>query len=597
MQHAPAICQSTCAALVACFEVDDKSLEAYYAAPFVDPRDERRSAEAYLNSLYLEKHREPINTGLADAWTRRVRREVCIWASDADLCNLAKDRANLMVDWVIALAEPVTLELINQQLASLEARPLAYNCKHPQDKQLQAMVRRIGCEFFWRRQLRRAQVRKREAKEQAAGHIWAKAMPYCHDVTLARHTQRQAANRAILEGTEIENADGEVLTLWDAVQASTANKSIRRGELMTRIRGCEEWANTAGMVGMFTTNTLPSRFHASLFTGGKNPKYDGSTPKDGQAWLSDKWAKVRAMLQRKKIGVFGFRVAEPHHDGAPHWHMLLWAASQWEAQRLAAILRSYWLMDEGDEYGAQDHRLKAEVIDPAKGGAVAYVSKYIAKNIDDAGGVGDEGHMDYEGQQKQLIEGGKAQRVTAWASAWGIRQFQPIGQPPVTVWRELRRIEAGMVLGASKRLQRAHEAVHKAEEKRADWCAYMTEQGGAMVGRGYQLRLEFDTEQVEGRYGLSEVARPAGVYDVSRPGELCTSARKRWKPKGTWTPEQRHTAKVGTWGELAFLAVLDPTWTRFNNCTQTKNENHPTGGFRPTTRPKPGIQGGTPCRI
>jgi hypothetical protein len=498
----------------------------------------------------------------------RVLRPVDAWCSDADLCNLAQRRADYMIDWIVELSGPVTLDLINDKLQQLEARPMEYQPGRALEVQLQSMVKRIGCELYWRRQLRRAQVRKREAQAQAAGYVCAWNMPYAHDVTVARYTQRVVANRAMLEQTEIESAEGEVITLWAAVEASTANKSIRRGELMTRIRGCEEWATEAGMVGIFTTNTLPSRFHASLFGGGKNPNFDGSTPRDGQGWLSKTWARARAKIQRRKIKVFGFRVAEPHHDGCPHWHMLLWVDAA-QAQQLQELLRDCWLQNEGDEYGAQQYRFKAESIDPARGGAVAYIAKYISKNIDDFGAVGEEGHFDQQGgEQIELIEGGnKARRVTAWASAWGIRQFQPIGQPPVTVWRELRRIEAGMVQGSSKRMQRAHEAVHKVEGKRADWRAYMHEQGGAMVGRDYQLRLEFDTEEKEGRYGLTDVARPAGVFDVARPGELCASKRRKWRPKGTWTPAERHTAKVGIWGELAVMAVLDPTWTRFNNCT------------------------------
>jgi hypothetical protein len=555
----------------------------------VSVHNSKRAAAVYrsyfddedLNREYFKKHSE---TGAEVDAVRlgRVLRQVDVWASDRDLCDLAKRRADHMVDWIADLPGLVTLEAINQKLQSLEARPMEYKGAQPFDVQLQAAVKRICCELFWRRQLRRTQVRKREAQQQDAGNICARVMPYCHDVTSARHLERHAANRAMLEHTEIENADGDVITLWDAVQASTSNKSIRRGELMTRIRGCEEWATEAGMVGIFTTNTLPSRFHASLFGGGKNPNFDGSTPRDGQGWLSTTWARARAKIQRQKIKVFGFRVAEPHHDGCPHWHMLLWVDAT-QAAQLQELLRACWLQHEGDEYGAQEYRFAHEAIDPAKGGAIAYVAKYIAKNIDDYGAMGEECHTDHQGEQLEFIPGGnKAQRVTAWASAWGIRQFQAIGQPPVTVWRELRRVEASIAAGASKRLQRAHTAVHKSDGHRADWAGYMTEQGGAMVGRGYQLKIEFDTEQKEGRYGPIEAQTPAGVFDVSRPGELCTSSRKKWKPKGAWTPADRHTAKVGVFAEVgAVYLYLDPTWTRFNNCTQPSEKNFGPGGLNP----------------
>lgn len=511
--------------------------------------------------------RFPVAQTLKAAHVKRITGPVDIWASDYDLRHLAEQRADHCIDWVCEQPGVLTFAAINDKLQSLEARPMVEQCGQPLEQQIQAAVKRLGCHLYWRRQLRRAQVRKREAQEQAAGHICAKGMPYVHDVTVSRHLERNRANRAMLEATEIENADGDTITLWQAVMASTANKAIRRGELMTRIRGSEEWATARGMVGLFTTNTVPSRFHASLFGGGINPNYDGSTPSDGQGWLCKTWARARAAIQRRKIKVFGFRVAEPHHDGCPHWHMLLWVDAA-QAIKLQELMRGYWLQDAGDEQGAEEYRFKAERIDPARGGAVAYVAKYIAKNIDDFGAVGEEGHYDHHGAQQEIIEGGnKAQRVTAWASAWGIRQFQAIGQPPVTVWRELRRVEAGMAAGASPRLQRAHAAVHKGDTTRADWCAYMTEQGGAMVGRDYALRVHYDTETREGRYGAVEVALPRGVYDVERRGELCTSTRKQWKPAGTWSESERSTAKRGAFGDLAVW--LFPTWTRFNNCTRT----------------------------
>jgi hypothetical protein len=532
---------------------------------------EQKSAEAYIDQLYWSKHGVTAEEGITAARKRRTVAPIDPYCSDMDLSDLATRRADLMMDLINELAVPVTLEWINAKLARLEAKPLKYEGKTSHEQQLKIMVSRVCCEHFWRKQVRRAQVQKREAQEIAAGNVCIRAgQLYVSDVTLSRYLQRQASNKAMLENAEIESEDGQVMTLWDAVQTSTANKSIRRGELMTRIRGAEEWATAAGMVGIFTTNTTPSRFHASLFSGGMNPNFQGATPIAGQQWLSNAWSKTRAQIKRDGIKVFGYRVAEPHHDGCPHWHMLLWVSPE-QATQLTDLMRAYWLQDGGDEVGAQEHRFNFKVIDQALGGAIAYIGKYIAKNVDDFGSVGTEGHKEH-GQQQELIEGGnKAQRATAWASAWGIRQFQPLGQPPVTVWRELRRIDDGMVLGASKALQAAHAAVNKVEGKRADWNAYMQAQGGAMTGRNYQLRLEIDTEEKQGRYGITQVDSPVGVFDVKRPGEVCTSNRKRWAPRGTWTPQTRHAARVGDFGEVRDLYLTPiPPWTRVNNCTHPK---------------------------
>jgi hypothetical protein len=262
--------------------------------------------------------------------------------------------------------------------------------------------------------------------------------------------------------------------------------------------------------------------------------------------------------------------------------MLLWTAPE-HVERLRTVLRRQWLADHPDEPGAGEHRFKAVAME--RGGAAGYIAKYIAKNIDDAA-MPVEGVLDPEAQQ-EMFAGNAAKRVEAWAAAHGIRQFQAIGQPPVTVWRELRRIEAERAAGGSPAIRKAHEAATRGLARRADWCAYMQAQGGAMTGRDYRVRMLTEETEVLGRYGVTLEDKPLGVIDSTRPDEWILSSRREWRPRGTWDkPASERTTFVpalGVWmgaprvnGPHDGGAVVAPgamrtravhPWTRVNNCT------------------------------
>lgn len=93
------------------------------------------------------------------------------------------------------------------------------------------------------------------------------------------------------------------------------------------------------------------------------------------------------------------------------------------------VVQQHAHADNPDETGTKEHRFRTEFIDRAKDSATGYVAKYISKNVDGHGLSGAEECASTSGPE----------RVRAWASTWGIRQFQQVGGPPVGLWREFRR--------------------------------------------------------------------------------------------------------------------------------------------------------------
>lgn len=295
-----------------------------------------------------------------------------------------------------------------------------------------------------------------------------------------------------------------------------AFKSHRRAELITRISGFERIARHLGHAGEFITITCPSRFHRWRTVNHgqvsiENPHYDPQeTPARAQKYLAKLWAHIRASLMRQGVAVYGFRIAEPQHDGTPHWHLLLFCAPE-HVQALRDTIRHHALKDSPDEAGAAQHRCDFKAIDWNKGSAAGYIAKYVAKNID-----GHQVGNDLHG--KPAME--TAQRVEAWASTWGIRQFQQIGGAPVGVWRELRRIEH-LPTDAPPHLRQAHEAVNKMarieghESACVAWDRYCMAQGGPTCGRGAAISLTMVRPEKLGRYGDEATPRPVGVETTS----------------------------------------------------------------------------------
>lgn len=433
-------------------------------------------------------------------------------------------------------------------------------------KLARAAVARACCARWWRRLLRVVHAQAVEGAARRIGFVHKRAGCYASDETVNRRAGQIRRNARALESVTAINDAGQSATLAELAAKGPANREIRRHELMTRVAGFELIAKDLGHVAYFVTLTCPSRMHAwrskpgSQWATEPNPKHDGTRPDEAQKYLTKQWARFRAAADRAGLGFYGFRIAEPNHDGTPHWHCLLFFPSVARpagkpagallggragdrgrasvvdpvavgvsvdrgclepggrpAYRVAVrLLRRYFLRnDSGAERGARKHRVKVERIDWTRGSAAGYIAKYVAKNID-----GYKVEKDLYGNDCLTA----SQRVDAWASTWRVRQFQQIGGAPVTIWRELRRVhpeqaEAGpavalaldAVNAANSNPDAETEAVKRYTAAHA-WQTYLTLQGGHRPRRAdLRVRMLRESTGEIGRYGEPMAARPAGV--------------------------------------------------------------------------------------
>ena len=238
---------------------------------------------------------------------------------------------------------------------------------------------------WWARALGKVNIRRIEHSAICHGLVHKHKGKFISDKTLERRRKRDRRNLAILEHYIATNERGQEYTLKQLAELSVSNPKIRRAELMARIAGFDQFARSVGHVGVFYTVTCPSRMHARLsMSGDANPKYDRTTPREAQAYLSKAWSQIRAKLGRMGLHVYGIRVAEPQHDGTPHWHLLLFMPKE-SAEQVGAIIRGYAMREDRDEPGAAKHRYKETRIDRSKGSATSYIAKHVSKSIDGFG--------------------------------------------------------------------------------------------------------------------------------------------------------------------------------------------------------------------
>ncbi|MFU0854927.1 replication endonuclease [Kluyvera cryocrescens] len=482
--------------------------------------------------------------------------------------------------WEQVAAEALRLEVIPPAFERLRRKkqrrkPVPYEL-------IPGSLARMLCADWWYRKLWQMRCERREEQLRAVCLVNKKASPYVSYEAVLHKREQRRKSLEFFRSHELTNDQGDTLDMEDVVNASASNPAHRRNEMMACVKGLELIAEMRSDCAVFYTITCPSRFHATLNNGRPNPKWTSATVRQSSDYLVDTFAAFRKAMHKAGLRWYGVRVAEPHHDGTVHWHLLCFMRKK-HRKAITELLRKFAIREDYEELGKNTGpRFKSELINPRKGSPTSYIAKYISKNID---GRGLANEISKE-TGKSLRD--NAENVNAWASLHRVQQFRFFGIPGRQAYRELR-----LLAGQAKRqlpplkpipgkpgltpeiLAALANSKPVLNNPRLDavlaaadvgcFATYIIAQGGVLVPRKHHLvRTAYELNDEPSTYGDHGI-RIYGVWSPIVEGRFCTHAVK-WKMvrKAVDVDLQEASADQGA----------SAPWTRGNNCPPVENLNN-----------------------
>lgn len=460
--------------------------------------------------------------------------------------------------WERVAAEVMRLDVIPPAFEQLRRKKHRRN-PVPYDL-IPGSLARMLCADWWYRKLWKMRCEWREEQLRAVCLVNKKASPYVSYEAVIHKREQRRKSLEFFRSHELVNEDGDSLDMEDVINASASNPAHRRNEMMACVKGLELIAEMRGDCAVFYTITCPSRFHATLSNGRPNPKWSNATVRQSSDYLVDTFAAFRKAMHKAGLRWYGVRVAEPHHDGTVHWHLLCFMRKK-DRRSVTALLRKFAIREDREELGNNTGpRFKSELINPRKGTPTSYIAKYISKNID---GRGLANEISKE-TGKSLRD--NAEHVSAWASLHRVQQFRFFGIPGRQAYRELRllagqaeRRQDGSKAGAPVLDNPRLDAVLAAADVGC-FATYIMKQGGVLVPRKHHLvRTAYELNEEPSAYG-DHSTRIYGIWSPIAEGRICTHAVK-WKMVRKAVDVQEATADQGACAP----------WTRGNNCPPVEN--------------------------
>lgn len=171
-----------------------------------------------------------------------------------------------------------------------------------------------------------------------------------------------------------DNSTKQKFSLKDCIISSNHSPKRYHGEIQNRINTLDKEAKKAGLTPVFLTLTLPSEFHSMKHNKAgflvPNQKYNGLSPKESVKVLTKMFAKLRhdrSLKELSKEQRMYYRVNEPHKDGTPHTHILLFIPSN----RINRVENAFNRL-----FNRKGNKFEKNIRN-----AASYVMKYINKTL------------------------------------------------------------------------------------------------------------------------------------------------------------------------------------------------------------------------
>ena len=209
----------------------------------------------------------------------------------------------------------------------------------------------------------------------------------------------------------MQKEDGSYVTILDCKNA--ADELTDASHFIT-LEAQEALARRFGLIPFFITLTLPPRFHSASVTHTTEQHDPSLTPHDQMLFFSQAWRRIFARFAKRGWIPLGAWNPEPHSDGTPHRHAVLFLTME-QYELLKACLDDEFPQPEGKT----DVSYKIDRINESEvGNTVAYIRGYMQKHCKSSKNrkittedIGDEEHNTDEALA----------RVNAWKSTYRAR--------------------------------------------------------------------------------------------------------------------------------------------------------------------------------